>query len=98
MTMMVEGGIMMPRVPPPATTPAARRSEYPNFFIDGYATFAKVAAVAMDEPQIPPKPAEAQMVAMASPPRRWPMKAKAAGNRPSEIQAHVTKLPTRRKK
>jgi len=75
MTMMVEGGIMMPRVPPPATTPAARRSEYPNFFIDGYATFAKVAAVAMDEPQIPPKPAEAQMVAMASPPRRWPMKA-----------------------
>src|SRR6266446_6535869 len=43
MTMMVEGGIMMPRVPPPATTPAARRSEYPNFFIDGYATFAQVA-------------------------------------------------------
>src|SRR5438046_1852698 len=30
-----------------------------------------VAAVAMEEPQIPPKPAEAQTVAMASPPRRW---------------------------
>ena len=43
--------------------------------MDGYATLAMVAAVAMEEPQMPPKPAEAQTVAMASPPRRCPMKA-----------------------
>ena len=42
--------------------------------MDGYATLAKVAAVAIEEPQMPPKPAEAHTVAMASPPRRWPMK------------------------
>ena len=36
---------------------------------------AKVAAVAIDEPQMPPNAADAQMVAMASPPRRCPMNA-----------------------
>jgi hypothetical protein len=34
-----------------------------------------VAAVAMEEPQIAPKPAQAATVACASPPRTWPMKA-----------------------
>ena len=43
--------------------------------MDGYATLAMVAAVAMDDPQMPPNPAEAHTVAMARPPRRWPMKA-----------------------
>ncbi len=43
--------------------------------MDGYATLAMVAAVAMEEPQMPPKPAEAHTVAMASPPRRCPMNA-----------------------
>src|SRR5207249_9487609 len=97
MTMMVDGGIMMPSVPPPATTPAASRSEYPNFFIDGYATFAKVAAVAIDEPQMPPNPADAHTVAIASPPRRWPMKAYAARNSSRDMPARVTKLPIRMK-
>jgi hypothetical protein len=36
---------------------------------------AIVAAVAMEEPQMPPKPADAHTVAMARPPRRWPMNA-----------------------
>ena len=39
------------------------------------ATMAKVAAVAIDEPQIAPKPAQPTMVAMARPPRKWPMNA-----------------------
>jgi hypothetical protein len=42
---------------------------------DGYATLAMVAAVAMDDPQIPPNPADAHTVAIASPPRKCPMKA-----------------------
>jgi len=42
--------------------------------IDGYATLAKVAAVAIEEPQIAPKPAQATMVDMARPPRLWPRK------------------------
>src|SRR5215470_7187922 len=95
MTMMVDGGIMMPSVPPPATTPDARRSEYPNFFIEGYATLANVAAVAMEDPQMPPKPADAQIVAMARPPRRWPMNVYAARNSSCDIPARVTKLPIR---
>jgi hypothetical protein len=39
------------------------------------ATRAIVAVVAIDEPQMAPKPAQAAMVDMASPPRRCPMKA-----------------------
>src|SRR5438105_15434797 len=95
MTMIVEGGIMMPSVPPPATTPAARRSEYADFFIDGYATLANVAAVAMDEPQMPPNPADAHTVAIASPPRSWPWNAYAARNSSCDMPARVTKLPIR---
>ena len=34
-----------------------------------------VAAVAIEEPQTEPKPAQAMMVAMARPPRLCPMKA-----------------------
>jgi hypothetical protein len=34
-----------------------------------------VAAVAIEEPQIAPKPAQAITVACARPPRTWPMKA-----------------------
>ena len=34
-----------------------------------------VAAVAIDEPQMAPNPAQATMVDMASPPRQWPMNA-----------------------
>jgi hypothetical protein len=37
-----------------------------------------VAAVATDEPQIAAKPPQAAMVAMPSPPRRWPTKELAA--------------------
>ena len=36
--------------------------------------------MATDEPQIAAKPPQATMVAMPSPPRRWPMKALAARN------------------
>ena len=34
-----------------------------------------VAAVAIEDPQMAPKPAQATTVDMARPPRRWPMKA-----------------------
>jgi hypothetical protein len=34
-----------------------------------------VAAVAIDDPQMAPKPAQAATVAWARPPRTWPMKA-----------------------
>ena len=54
-----------------------------------------VAAVAIEEPQIAPKPAQAQIVAIASPPRRWPTKAFAARNSSCDMPARVTKLPIR---
>ncbi|MNL58616.1 hypothetical protein D3C87_1822650 [compost metagenome] len=39
-----------------------------------------VAAVASDEPQMAPKPAQAPTAAMATPPLRWPIQASAALN------------------
>jgi len=52
-----------------------------------------VAAVAMDEPQIEPKPPDAMMLAMARPPRLWPTKALAAVNSSLAMPARATKLP-----
>ncbi|OQC74179.1 MAG: hypothetical protein BWX45_00059 [Deltaproteobacteria bacterium ADurb.Bin002] len=69
---MVLGGIRIPRLPPAATTPVASAGSYWYFFISGSATEAMVAAVALVEPQTAEKPAQAPMVAMASPPGRWP--------------------------
>ena len=40
----------------------------------------KVAAVATEDPEIAAKPAQAAMVAMPSPPLKWPRKALAARN------------------
>ncbi len=63
----------------------------------GYATLAMVAAVAIEEPQMAPKPAQAHTVAMASPPRRWPMHLWAARNSSCDMPARVTRLPMRMK-
>ena len=52
-----------------------------------------VAAVAMDEPQMAPKPAQAAMVACASPPLRCPMKVYAAWKSSCAKPARATKLP-----
>ena len=56
-----------------------------------------VAAVAIEEPQMAPNPAQAITVAIARPPRRWPMKAYAALNNSCDMPARVTKLPIRMK-
>jgi len=47
------------------------------------ATALIVAAVAVFEPQMAEKPAEARSVVVASPPRRWPNQASAAWKRRS---------------
>ena len=52
-----------------------------------------VAAVAIEDPQMAPKPAQAHTVAIASPPRRWPMQVFAARNSSCDIPARVTRLP-----
>ena len=54
-----------------------------------------VAAVAIEEPQIEPNPAQATMVDIASPPFQWPMKAYAARNSSLDMPARETKLPIR---
>ena len=56
-----------------------------------------VAAVAIEEPQMAPKPAQAQTVAIARPPRKWPMQVLAARNSSRDIPARVTRLPIRMK-
>ena len=65
----------MPSVPPAAIEPVARRSSYPNFRIDGRATFDIVATVARLDPQTALKPRQATTVAMAKPPRLCPSQA-----------------------
>ena len=66
------GGISIPRVPPAAIDAVESRSRNPYLRICGIATFDMVATVARELPQIAEKPANAQIVAMESPPRRWP--------------------------
>jgi hypothetical protein len=55
-----------------------------------------VAAVASDEPQIEPKPAQAPMAAMPTPPRRWPRKASAALNSALDMPPSVANWPISR--
>lgn len=57
-----------------------------------------VAAVAMDEPQMAPKPAQAMTLAMARPPRKCPTKVKAKRYNSLDMPARVTKLPIRMNK
>jgi len=52
-----------------------------------------VAAVAIEEPQMEPKPPEAMMLAMASPPRLCPTNALAAVKSSRASPALATKLP-----
>ena len=68
MTSVILGGIMIPRVPPPATVPIAKSSRYPRFFMASRETFPMVAAVAGDEPHRAAKMVQASVVATARPP------------------------------
>jgi len=55
-----------------------------------------VAAVASEEPQIEPKPAQAPTLAMATPPLRWPSQLSAALKSAWLIPPRVAKCPMRR--
>jgi hypothetical protein len=52
-----------------------------------------MAAVASDDPLIVPKAAQPPIAAIASPPRKWPMKAAAARNSAVVTPARLAKLP-----
>lgn len=54
-----------------------------------------MADVAIEDPQIDPKPPLATMVDIARPPRQCPMNAWAAWNNSSDMRARTTKLPMR---
>ena len=66
------GGISTPRVAPAATDPAFSSGWYWYSRIAGIATALMVAAVAVLEPLMAEKAAEARIVVMARPPRRCP--------------------------
>ncbi len=67
-----EGGITTPRVEPQAIDPHESMGLYLKLDIWGNATVVMVAAVAVFDPQMEAKAAQAMMVAMARPPRIWP--------------------------
>ena len=58
-----------PSVAPAATDPALRTGWYPYSFIAGIATALMVAAVAVLDPEMAEKAADAMIVVIASPPR-----------------------------
>src|SRR5262245_50624817 len=74
------GGISASRVPPLAQTPVASPLSYFCLSISGTARRAITAAAATLEPEAAPKPAQAQLVATASPPGSAPNPACAARN------------------
>mgnify|MGYP003322120043 FL=1 len=65
---MTDGGIKIPNVPPAAKAPVLKALEYPIFLSSGKATLPIVAAVANEDPQIAPNPAQAPTAAIATPP------------------------------
>src|SRR5215470_7247019 len=75
-----DGGMRMANVPADATVPPAKLGSYPWRRISGMATRENVAASAMDEPQMPPKSAQAAVVALARAPRKPENTALAASN------------------
>ena len=70
MTNMADGGMSEASVPPAATTPAANRLSYPSASISGIAIRANTADVATDAPDTAAKPAVANTVDTANPPRQ----------------------------
>ena len=83
-------------MPPTASVPVARRSEYFSRFISGNATWLMVAAVATDEPQIAPNAAQATMEACATPPLRCPINVLAAWKSFRERPATAANCPISR--
>ena len=70
--MAMLGGIKIPRVPPAAVTPKARRRSYPCRTISGTAIAPIVAAVTGLDPQTAENPVQAKIVPTASDPgMRW---------------------------
>ena len=86
----------MPSVPPAASAPVDKAPEYPARRSSGRATCPIVAAVASDEPQMDPNPAQAPIAAIATPPRRWPMNASAALNKALDMPPSVANWPISR--
>ena len=68
MISITDGGINIPSVPPAARVPVLKAPEYPSLLNSGNATYPIVAAVASEEPQIAPNPAQAPIAAIATPP------------------------------
>src|SRR5262245_44294804 len=80
MTKVMLGGISASSVPPLAQTPVASPLSYLALSISGTASRAITAAAATLDPEAAPKPAQAQLVATASPPGSAPNQACAARN------------------
>ena len=85
----------MPSVPPAAIVPVASEREYLYLLSSGSATWPMVEAVAVDEPQTAPKPAQAAIAAIATPPRKRPSHAFAARNRSDDSPQRDASPPIR---
>src|SRR5262245_55741943 len=95
--MMMDGGIRMPSVAPDAITAVEVASSYLAFRIAGIATRVMVAQVAIDEPQMAAKPAQAAIAERASPPRKRPSQALLARNSSRDMPELVASTPIRMK-
>jgi hypothetical protein len=86
-TMIVDGGMSTPKVPPTATQAPDKRFEYPAFKSSGIAIFETVAAVAMADPDTVAKAPQATTDEIANPPGKCPIQAVAARNPLADIPA-----------
>src|SRR5262245_39219767 len=95
MAVSTDGGMSTSSVPAEATQPAANDGSYPCLRISGIATLEKVAAVAIDEPQMAPNSAQAPIVALARAPRMPENTALEAWNNSVAILAREATAPIR---
>src|SRR5215472_15296415 len=87
--MVIEGGRRMPSVPPAAIIPDAKPPEYPRLRISGMPAEPIAEQVAGEEPAIAANNAQANTLAIPSPPGiqcihacRAPYRSRPAGERP----------------
>ena len=66
--MVIDGGSRMPRVPPAAMMPAAKPGEYPRLRISGMPALPIAEQVAGLDPAMAANNAQANTLAMPSPP------------------------------
>ena len=91
----IDGGIMMPSVPPDMMVPSANLLSYPAARMAGYITVPMASMVTMLEPEIAAKMPQLKIAATASPPGRGRVRAAMMAISRLAVEPCVITLPHR---